>query len=236
MGKTKLIPASAIQTRSDGYGGHGGYAVTAYDDECCPGVVDPLTLLAVLATIAGITVALRQVAIDTLGRKKRAIYDALDLPVWARTAMDSVLGRFPHESKRSLRLPINRRMQDFPDQNVCSGDWFLTDSRKTIKYSVLANGMKFNVNSPSLLSAYDPLTLSLSPAFAGWCRLRGKKRDSSNGTFFSLYIYSTPLFFLLAMFSCGSKREKEGKGNHDGSSLWLSSKAIHFDVRIVKVR
>ena len=50
-----------------GYG-HGGYAVTAYSDECCPGVVDPLTLLVALAAVGAATFFLRQTAIDRLGR------------------------------------------------------------------------------------------------------------------------------------------------------------------------
>ena len=66
---------------------HGGYAVTAYDDECCPGVVDPLLLATVLAGIVGGTVALRQIALDTLGRKKRAAIK----PSWPREASDAFL-------------------------------------------------------------------------------------------------------------------------------------------------
>ena len=50
-----------------GYGG-ASYAVTAYDDECCPGVVALLTLAAILAGITGVTLALRQQIINTFGR------------------------------------------------------------------------------------------------------------------------------------------------------------------------
>ena len=41
--------------------------------QCCDGVVDPLTLLAVLGSIIGLTVWLRQAIIDNvkMGRKKR---------------------------------------------------------------------------------------------------------------------------------------------------------------------
>ena len=41
--------------------------------QCCPGVVDILTLLSVLAAIIGVTVFLRQAIIDTVpvGRRKR---------------------------------------------------------------------------------------------------------------------------------------------------------------------
>ena len=44
--------------------------------QCCDGVVDPLTLLAVLGSIIGLTVWLRQVIIDNvkMGRKKREIH------------------------------------------------------------------------------------------------------------------------------------------------------------------
>lgn len=55
--------------------GHGGgYAYVSKDKECCPPVIDPLTLLTVLGAIAAVTVGLRQVVIDNIpiGRKKRA--------------------------------------------------------------------------------------------------------------------------------------------------------------------
>ena len=41
--------------------------------QCCDGVVDPLTLLAVLGSIVGVTVFLRQAIIDkvSVGRRKR---------------------------------------------------------------------------------------------------------------------------------------------------------------------
>ena len=43
------------------------------DLECCRGVVDPITLLALLAGIAGITVFLRQIVINkiTAGKRKK---------------------------------------------------------------------------------------------------------------------------------------------------------------------
>ena len=80
-------PGDSEAAGSSHYGG--GYAVTAYDDECCPGVVDPLLLLSVLAAIAGGTIALRQIALDTLGRKKRAIYQLFDLPSLAKPIIKS---------------------------------------------------------------------------------------------------------------------------------------------------
>ena len=43
--------------------------------QCCDGVVDPLTLLAVLGSIVGVTVFLRQAIIDkvSVGRRKREV-------------------------------------------------------------------------------------------------------------------------------------------------------------------
>ncbi|TRY80267.1 hypothetical protein TCAL_15419 [Tigriopus californicus] len=57
-----------------GGGGHGGgYAYVSKDQECCPPVIDPLTLLTVLGAIAAVTVGLRQVVIDSIpGRRKRS--------------------------------------------------------------------------------------------------------------------------------------------------------------------
>ena len=50
-------------------------AVLLGESECCPGVVDPLTLLTILAAIAGATLLLRQLAIDNItGRKKRSVF------------------------------------------------------------------------------------------------------------------------------------------------------------------
>ena len=64
-----------------GGGGGGGGAMGGYgaanigygpELQCCPGVVDPFTLLGLLGAIAGVTLILRQVAIDNItGRKKR---------------------------------------------------------------------------------------------------------------------------------------------------------------------
>ena len=75
------VNALAINARGghSGHGGHGGghghkggYALVADDDSCCPPVIDPLTLLTVLASIAAITVGLRQVVISNItARKKR---------------------------------------------------------------------------------------------------------------------------------------------------------------------
>lgn len=50
-----------------------GYEVVSDEDTCCPGVVDPLTLLTILAAIAGAVLGLRQVAIDNLPKRKRAL-------------------------------------------------------------------------------------------------------------------------------------------------------------------
>ena len=55
-------------------GGSGNSGSSGYNSvlECCDGVVDPLTLLAVLGAIIGLTVFLRQAIIDkVVGRKRR---------------------------------------------------------------------------------------------------------------------------------------------------------------------
>ena len=48
--------------------------------QCCPGVVDILTLLSVLAAIIGVTVFLRQAIIDSVsvGRRKRDLQNHHD--------------------------------------------------------------------------------------------------------------------------------------------------------------
>ena len=60
----------------DGNNNNGyGQKLNGYVEKCCDGVVDPLTLVAVLAAIAGGTIALRQVIIDSIatgGRRKRS--------------------------------------------------------------------------------------------------------------------------------------------------------------------
>ena len=51
-----------------------GSSSSSYNNmlQCCDGVVDPLTLLAVLGSIVGLTLFLRQAIIDkVVGRKKR---------------------------------------------------------------------------------------------------------------------------------------------------------------------
>jgi hypothetical protein len=64
-----LAPYVASQSSYDS----GGYAVSSYDGDCCSGVVDPFTLLSTLSLIAGGTLALRQLSINTFGKfgKKR---------------------------------------------------------------------------------------------------------------------------------------------------------------------
>ena len=55
-------------------GGSGNSGSSGYNSvlECCDGVVDPLTLLAVLGAIIGLTFFLRQAIIDkVVGRKRR---------------------------------------------------------------------------------------------------------------------------------------------------------------------
>ena len=60
----------------DPLSGSDSHIVTAYDDECCQGVVDPLTLATILATVAGVTYFLRQTAIDNLPKKKKRSAEA----------------------------------------------------------------------------------------------------------------------------------------------------------------
>jgi hypothetical protein len=49
--------------------------------QCCKGVVDPVTLLALLGTIAGITAVLRYYVLTKItGRKKRSLLQTSDLP------------------------------------------------------------------------------------------------------------------------------------------------------------
>ena len=71
------------QVRAGGHSRHGhhkgNFALVADDDSCCPPVIDPLTLGAVLAGIAAATVGLRQVLISNItARKKR------DTTVWEK--------------------------------------------------------------------------------------------------------------------------------------------------------
>ena len=47
----------------------GPTALTAYDDECCPGVVDPLLVAMVIGAVVAGTLLLRQIALDTLGKR-----------------------------------------------------------------------------------------------------------------------------------------------------------------------
>ncbi len=73
-------------SRSKGGGGYGtiigqhhhvkgyqGYAVQTLDSECCPPVVDLISLGTLLAGIAAATLILNQLAIDNIGRKKRSV-------------------------------------------------------------------------------------------------------------------------------------------------------------------
>jgi hypothetical protein len=57
-----------------GHGGHGGYGGTSYHsvkEPCCPLVVDPLCLLAILGGIAAATYLLNIVITMKLGRRKK---------------------------------------------------------------------------------------------------------------------------------------------------------------------
>ena len=61
--------------------GYGAHAVSALDEECCPGVVDPFTLFGVLGGIAGLTIGLRQLVIDnimTVRRRRNAVLPKIE--------------------------------------------------------------------------------------------------------------------------------------------------------------
>ena len=51
--------------------GYHGYAVNTFDTECCPPVVDLITLGTLLAGIAAATLILNQLVIDNIGKKRR---------------------------------------------------------------------------------------------------------------------------------------------------------------------
>ena len=62
-----VLPDSKVA----GSHGHGQIAITAYDDECCPPVIDPFTLLALLGLIAGGAAALFGLFQNLFGRRRR---------------------------------------------------------------------------------------------------------------------------------------------------------------------
>ena len=65
---SSVLPDSKV---SASYGHGGQIAITAYDDECCPPVVDPFTLLALLGLIAGGALALFGLFQQLFGRRRR---------------------------------------------------------------------------------------------------------------------------------------------------------------------
>ena len=71
----QVAAAASVQDNAaaaaHGYGHGGGYAITAYDDECCPPVIDPFTLFAILGLIAGGAAALAGLFGQLFGRRKR---------------------------------------------------------------------------------------------------------------------------------------------------------------------
>jgi hypothetical protein len=72
MGRRNGFVASAADTQEGAEShGYGGYAVTAYDDECCPPVVDPFTVLALLGFIAAGTAGLFALNQSVFGRRRR---------------------------------------------------------------------------------------------------------------------------------------------------------------------
>ena len=62
---------AARDSKAAGSHGYGSLAITAYDDECCPPVVDPFTLLAILGLIAGGALALFGLFQQLFGRRRR---------------------------------------------------------------------------------------------------------------------------------------------------------------------
>lgn len=62
---------TARDSKAAGSHGYGSLAITAYDDECCPPVVDPFTLLAILGLIAGGALALFGLFQQLFGRRRR---------------------------------------------------------------------------------------------------------------------------------------------------------------------
>ena len=62
---------AAPDSKAAGSHGYGSLAITAYDDECCPPVVDPFTLLAILGLIAGGALALFGLFQQLFGRRRR---------------------------------------------------------------------------------------------------------------------------------------------------------------------
>ena len=63
--------SAAADSKVAGSHGYGQLAITAYDDECCPPVVDPFTLLAILGLIAGGALALFGLFQQLFGRRRR---------------------------------------------------------------------------------------------------------------------------------------------------------------------
>ena len=81
LGRSSQTAASAAASVPDSdeaaSGGHGGgYAITAYDDECCPEVIDITSLLASLGLVAGGALALGGLFQNIFGgggRKRRSL-------------------------------------------------------------------------------------------------------------------------------------------------------------------
>lgn len=67
-----------------------GYAVTSYDDDCCPGIVDPLTLFGTLAFIAGGSLLLRQIVVSTLGKRRKKRFAVLSEPERREALLDRI--------------------------------------------------------------------------------------------------------------------------------------------------
>ena len=65
-----------------GLGSSDGSSSSSYNSmlQCCDGVVDPLTLLAVLGAIIGLTLFLRQAIIDKIPKSKRRKREIESLP------------------------------------------------------------------------------------------------------------------------------------------------------------
>ena len=59
------------EAASGGHGGGGGYSITAYDNECCPEVIDITSLLASLGLVAGGALALGGLFQNLFGGRRR---------------------------------------------------------------------------------------------------------------------------------------------------------------------
>ena len=97
-----------------GLGGDSGSGSSGYNSilECCDGVVDPLTLLAVLGSIIGLTVFLRQAIIDKVpGRKKRRKREFSSVPQMYNLLMNETDEHKKYELYQSIFQIVSRMLE-----------------------------------------------------------------------------------------------------------------------------